>query len=110
MDKISEFLFVAGGVAIAVVLPVLADAVREYYPESFGTGWKLPRWTQRYLLLGLFSFVVAAIILAGWKSHSPTSLEWHQALLLGFTSEAAIEKTLRPRVSSRRRTTDRPSS
>src|SRR5258706_1842202 len=101
MATLWELLMVATGVAIAVVLPVLADAVPDYYPESFGTGWKLPGWARKYLLLGLFSFVVATLILAGWKSHSPTLLAWYQALLLGYTSESTIGKALRPRVRPR---------
>jgi len=97
MNSAEQFGWIALGVATAVVLPLIADKVRKYYPQTGAVGL-IPEWAQRYLLLGLFSVIVAGLIFAGWKSQHPTgNLEWYSAFLLGFTSESAIEKTLRPK-------------
>ncbi len=99
MSSAVQFLFVVAGVATAVVLPMIADKVREYYPQTGAVNFfPLPEWVQRYLWLGLFSGLVAGLIFAGWKiQHPKEGLEWYAAFLMGFTSESAIEKTLRPK-------------
>jgi tryptophan-rich sensory protein len=99
MSSLEQFAFVVAGVVAAVVLPVIADQVRKYYPGTGAVGFKPPEWLIRYLWLAAFSLLVAAVIFAGWKKQHPTEgLEWYSAFLLGFTSESSIEKVLRPKV------------
>jgi hypothetical protein len=99
MSSIEQYLYIIAGVATAVVLPVIADKLRQYYPQTAAVGFKVPEWVKKYFYLAVFSAVVAGLILAGWKSQHPNdSLQWYSAFLLGFTSESAIEKTLRPKV------------
>jgi tryptophan-rich sensory protein len=98
MNSLEQFAFVVVGVAVAVVLPVVADKVRKYFPQTAAVGFKPPEWVMRYIWLGIFSVAVAGVIFAGWKQQHPTGgLEWYSAFLLGYTSEASIEKILRPK-------------
>lgn len=104
MSGWEQFVFVVAGVVTAVVLPVIADKVRKYYPQT-GAVFSLkqpPEWLVRYFWLAVFSVLVAGLIFAGWKKQNPSAnLEWYSALLLGFTSESAIEKVLRPKVQTK---------
>ena len=103
MSSLEQYLYIITGVATAVVLPVIADKLRQYYPQTADVGLiKVPEWMKKYFYLAVFSAVVAGLIFAGWKTQHPNdSLQWYSAFLLGFTSESAIEKTLRPKVEKK---------
>ena len=102
MSGLEQFVFVVAGVVTAVVLPVIADKVRKYYPQDAPGEFHVPDWLARYLWLAAFSVLVAGLIFAGFKKQNPSAnLEWYSAFLLGFTSESAIEKMLRPKVQTK---------
>jgi hypothetical protein len=86
------FLWTAGGSIVAVIFPILKGLVKKLFPTTKAIG--LPSWVAKYAALGLFGAVSALIVLAIYFSQNPdvTSIPWHTAFLLGFGSEAAIEK------------------
>lgn len=90
MTDWSPFLWVACGVIVAVIFPVLSGFVR----HEFGTAAAgLPPWMKKYGALLLFSLITAVICLAVWRStHPQDTLPWYTAFLLGFGWESAIEK------------------
>lgn len=87
--------WMALGVLIAVILPVLRALVLQEFPRGMDVG--IPPWLRRYLALSGLSIVAAIICLAVWKSQNPTgTLTWYAALLIGFSWESFIEKIGRP--------------
>jgi hypothetical protein len=58
---VSGFVAVVFGVVVAVVLPLLCDLIRKYFP-TVGSGLDNYRWVIRYIVLGVFSVVVGGII------------------------------------------------
>jgi hypothetical protein len=77
-----------------VLLPVLKGIVQGQFGTSKGEAI-LPPWARKYLALLAFGALAALAVLAVWKSQNPSAqLEWYTAFLLGFTSEAALEKLL----------------
>lgn len=99
LSNISGFVAVILGVVVAVILPLLCDAVRKYFPAVGGGFWDNYRWAVRYIVLALFSIVVAGIIYAQWRNGHPSGvLTRTDGFLLGFSGESAIEKMFRPKV------------
>lgn len=91
MNDIYTYVWMAVGVFIAVVFPVISGFIRKEFPPTAATG--LPPWLKKYGALFLFCLITALICLAIWKSNNPNkSLEWYTALLYGFCYESAIEK------------------
>lgn len=96
MNDLWAYLFVAAGVAAAVLLPFLAEKVRKEFPPTAGIG--IPLWAKRFLLLFAFSLVTALVALAIWRAQNPGGeLHWFTAFLIGFGWESAVEKFLRPK-------------
>jgi hypothetical protein len=90
------FVWVAAGVAAAVVLPFLAELVRNEFPTTAGI--MIPPWVRTFGILFIFSLVTAFIALAIWRSQNPSGeLNWFTAALIGFGWESAVEKFLRPK-------------
>ena len=60
----------------------------------------LPAWARKYLTLLAFGAVPVLAVLALWSAQNLSGqLAWYTAFLLGFSSEAALEKLLqRPAV------------
>jgi hypothetical protein len=97
--NVSGFVAIILGVVVAVILPLLCDAVRKYFPPVGGGFWDNYQWAVRYVVLAAFSIVVAGIIYAQWRSGHPSDfLNGPDGFLLGFSGESAIEKVFRPKV------------
>jgi|SRR5882762_719197 len=100
LDDTTGFVAVVIGVVVAVILPLLCDLVRKYFPALGGGFWDKYHWVARYVVLGFFSVVVGAIIYAQWRNGHPTGvLKGTDGFLLGFSGESAIEKMFRPKVT-----------
>ena len=92
---VQSYFWIALGVLVAVVFPILRAYVTNEYGKIAGPG--IPVWLKTYLGLFAFCLVTALICLAGWKSQNPdASLAWFQAFLMGFAWESAVEKIGRP--------------
>jgi hypothetical protein len=97
--NVSGFVAVVLGVVVAVILPLLCDLVRRYFPTVGAGFWDNYHWAVRYIVLGGFSIVVGAIIYAQWRNGHPAGvLTGTDGFLLGFSGESAIEKMFRPKV------------
>jgi branched-subunit amino acid transport protein len=91
------YVWIVVGVIVAVLLPILADYIRRTFPPSAAESVGIPPWLKRYLLLFVFSLVVALVSLALWKTQHPSdSLQWFTAFMIGFGWESALEKFMRP--------------
>jgi predicted membrane channel-forming protein YqfA (hemolysin III family) len=97
LNSLSGFASVVVGVAVAVVLPLLFDKLRTYFPAVGGFKDNYA-WVVRYLVLGGVSLAVGGILYSQWKSgHPGTALNPNDGFLLGFSGESAIEKAFRPK-------------
>src|SRR4029077_13249700 len=95
MSDWNAYLWVAAGVLVAVIFPILSAYIKREFPPTAGPGF--PPWLTRYLLLGVFCLVTAVIALAIYRNANPgTQLVWFNAFLIGFGWEPAVEKCLRP--------------
>jgi hypothetical protein len=96
MTDSNSFVWVALGVLVAVVLPVLAAYIRKEFPPIAETKL-IPPWLMRYVVLFVFCLIVAIAALALWKNQHPSgTLTWSTAFLIGFGWESAVEKFFRP--------------
>lgn len=96
MNDFTAYMYIVLGVVVAVVLPILAAAIRKEFPVVQGIGF--PPWLRRYMLLFVFSLVVAIASLAVWRSQNPNAhLQWYSAFMIGFGWESALEKFLHPK-------------
>ena len=85
---------------MAVVLPLIFDELRKYFPPVAGTFTDKFRWVIRYLVLAVASTVIGLIIYVQWRNgHPGTALDPTQGFLLGFSGESTIEKAFRPKVT-----------
>lgn len=99
MSNLFACLWIVLGVVVAVVLPVLWAYIGKMFPKA--TFIQRPAnmwpWMKKYLLLLLFSGIVALASFAIWRNTNPSGqLSWFTAFLLGFGWESALEKFLRP--------------
>jgi hypothetical protein len=95
MNDITTFIWIAVGVFVAIVYPLLWGYFRKAWPQRAAPG--LPEWVTKYGVLLVLGLVGGFIIFISQKaSHPNTSLEWYQGALLGFGGEASIEKILNP--------------
>jgi hypothetical protein len=93
MSDIQAYLWVAVGVFVAVIFPVLSGFIRQEFPAHAPGQFQLPRWFKKYGGLLLFSLITSLICLAIWKSgHQDSTIDWFTAFLLGFGWESAVEK------------------
>jgi uncharacterized membrane protein YedE/YeeE len=95
-DRIA-YVWIVLGVIVAVLLPILADYVKKTFPRLATESVGIPPWLKQYLLLFVFSLIVALVSLALWKTQHPTdTLQWFTAFMVGFGWESALEKFMRP--------------
>lgn len=98
MTDLQAYGLVCLGVITAVVFPVLASAVRKYFPKQQSVGG-LPDWFVKYLLLGVFGLVTGVVVFAIFKRMYPGPVTtWYEPFLAGFGWESAIDAFFRPRV------------
>lgn len=89
-DNVETYLFIALGVAVGVILPVLSRLVRERFQAA------AIDFTP-YLLLLAFSLVMGLVILAAMRNSKPDeAISWYAAFLAGYAGEATLEKLLKP--------------
>src|SRR5262245_11078577 len=88
------YLACAGGIAISVILPILA----RFLPGSTGGGglaggesWLTRVWrvAQPYVVTGLFS-ALAALLIVAFLAEQLT--DWRAALLAGYASDSTLQK------------------
>lgn len=92
-DYFDIYLWVAAGVAISILLPIL----REMLPtpgsgDTEGVGGVIPKLilvAKPYLALMVFSLVVALLVVA-FALEQLT--DWRVALLAGYASDSTIQK------------------
>jgi hypothetical protein len=88
MGDLSAFFGIALGVVISVVLPPLSAYVKKMFrPTAASID------LQKYLVLGIFSLVVALLVLAGYRLTNPsTTINFYLAIVIGYTWESTVEK------------------
>jgi len=91
-----EFLPVYGfctlGVIISILLPVLRQALPQPRATTAGISAILPRiWkvAKPYLALGLFSLLVAILLVAFLQDQLT---DWKAALLAGYAADSTLQK------------------
>lgn len=85
------FLWTAAGVAVAVILPILAAIVRAG-PPKLAAAVPSP-WLRYILAVAAFSLLAAVVCVAGYMQANPgKSIDWLTAFLLGFSWQSAIEQ------------------
>ncbi len=99
MNFISAYGFTVVGVATSVVLPVLAEAVKRYFPtgRSHGAIDFLPdrilqpfwRAVKPYFILGAFSGVTAFVLVA---FAGKGIANWQAAFLLGYACDSTLQR------------------
>ena len=89
MDIIT-FIWIAVGVAISVILPVVAAFVRNAFRQKAGAPYEL----KKYGALFLFSSLTAIIVLAIYRGSHPDPIPWYTALVLGYTWDSTVQKAI----------------
>jgi uncharacterized membrane protein SpoIIM required for sporulation len=88
-------LWAAAGVVVSVLLPILATYVRQHFPRPEANG--IPLWLRPYLVLGVFSLIVAVLCVMWWMDQHPDKVLTEQkAFLIGFAWETVLEKVSLP--------------
>jgi MFS family permease len=87
-DNLMDWLWIVGGVLIAVLLPVLTALVQaQFKPQAAELDF------GKYAALFGFAAMTAIILLAGYRVAEPdTNMEWYAGLLTGYAWEATLEK------------------
>jgi MFS family permease len=86
------YVFCAIGVAFSVVLPILQKAVQNAFrPTKNDRSTIMVLWAaaKPYLILGLFSLVVALLLVAFLKDQLT---DWRVALLSGYAADSTLQK------------------
>jgi hypothetical protein len=92
MSDFQTYLWICLGVVVAVLLPVLKGLVKKHFPATMAEA-VIPPWVKKYGALLVFGALTGIVVLAAWKAQNPTAqAEWYVAFLLGFSSEALLEK------------------
>ena len=111
MSQTTLYLFVALGVAVSVILPLLRPflpipSVRDGYGSGPGGDKGPSKWkrflhdlkpkmgaiwqaSRPFVVLGIFSLIVALIIFAFLGDTLKT---WQSAFLLGYTADSTLQK------------------
>jgi len=103
MNDIVVFFYMALGVLISIVLPILAGFVREFIRSDIerhslsGRFKKLWRSTRNYVTIGLFSFVTAGVLFAFYRAsllpgQAGLIDNWAKAFLYGYAYDSTIQK------------------
>jgi hypothetical protein len=91
VDSVIDWLWICGGVAISVVLPILSVLVK----ANFGKASAADHDFGKYLALAAFCAVTAVLVLAIYRSVKPDDeILWYAALLAGYGWEATLEKVI----------------
>jgi hypothetical protein len=97
MTDLQAYGLVCLGIITAVVFPVLASAVRKYFPKGQSIAG-LPDWFAKYLLLGVFGLVTGVAVFAIFKQAHPGPVTtWYGPYLAGFGWESTLDAFFRPR-------------
>lgn len=89
---ITIYLFCVVGVMISILLPILRQALPRPANSVAGIDGILPRiinTAKPYMALGLFSLVVAALVLAVFYD---SLTDWRAAILAGYTADSTLQK------------------
>lgn len=94
MSFIEIYLICALGVLISVILPILRNSlpVRGAEINRAGGGSTLENiWivAKPYIIVGVFSLVVALLVVAAAKS---SLTDWRAALLAGYVADSTLQK------------------
>jgi len=107
MDDLGLLAFTALGILASIVLPILSRAVRQLTrPDVEQHSLKrrlrrLWRTARPYVLVGLFSVVTGAVVLAVYKTTVPPGQpglvnSWSRAFLYGYTYDSTLQKLVSP--------------
>lgn len=88
MDLVA-FLWIALGVAISVVLPVLGAFIRQAFKPTASV---IPYSVKKWGALFLFSSITGILLLAFYRSSHPDSIPWFAALIAGYTWDSTVQK------------------
>jgi hypothetical protein len=98
MSDYEAYGFVCLGVVTGVVFPVLASAVRKYFPKGQSIRG-LPDWLFKYLLLGGFGLITGLMVFAAYKQlHPEPTTNWYGPYLAGVGWEGTVDAIFRPKV------------
>ena len=103
MSTVSLILYMSLGIIASVVLPLLSVAVQEIVrPEIEHATWKakarrLWKRNRKYIIVGAFSLVTAAILLAFHQSTVPENGQgiidtWAEAFIYGYMYDSTLQK------------------
>jgi hypothetical protein len=85
------YLFVALGVFVSIVLPLLKALLPKPTTTTLSKSAGSVLWTKAkpYVITGVFSLVVAVIVVAVMGD---TINNWQKAILAGYTADATLQK------------------
>ena len=90
MDDLAAFGWMALGVLLAVVLPILRAYVQRNFKADIGVASSRVR---PLAALAAFALVTAILLLAAYRAAEPNAdIDWFTALLAGFGWESTFEK------------------
>jgi uncharacterized BrkB/YihY/UPF0761 family membrane protein len=93
MSNFDAFWWIALGVFVGVVYPLLLGFIKKEFPVT--TAGAMPPWLKRYGGLLIFCLLTALLVLIFYRSSNPDAqLDWIKAFLLGFGWESLVEKSL----------------
>ncbi len=103
MKDIYIYLYMALGVLTSILLPFVASFVREFTRtdiERHSFSGRIKRFwrsARKYVIIGLFSFMTAGVVLAVYRaSLSPGQSglidNWAKAFLAGYAYDSTIQK------------------
>lgn len=97
MSDYEAYGFVCLGVVTGVVFPVLASAIRKYFPRGQSIAG-LPDWLFKYLLLGVFGLITGVMVFAVYKQAHPGPItNWYGPYLAGVGWEGIVDAIFRPK-------------
>ena len=95
LTDMQVYELVVAGVITAVVFPVLAAAVRKYFPQTQGG---VPPWIKKYFVLLVFGVITGVVVFAYFKHEHPGPVTaWYEPFLAGFSWQSTIDAIFRPR-------------
>jgi hypothetical protein len=95
MSPLSVYWYCVAGVATSVILPILLEAVKRFFPAKAGPAslgvirkafWKV---VKPYLVLGAFSGLTALLLIA-FAGNSVD--DWRAAFLLGYAWDSTLQR------------------
>jgi len=89
---VAVYGFCVLGVVVSILLPILRQAIPRPQGETAGVDAIVPKiWkiAKPYLALGLFSLIVALLLVAFLKDQLT---DWRGALLAGYAADSTLQK------------------